>query len=121
MLDETPFEPEAFLHLADVLAADDADEAMLRSAISRAYYAVFLMVRDKAGVTGRQSAHERVRVTLSPSSHRLASLLGTMANLRNIADYDLVPAEVQHRDWRRNWEQTRLNASRALEELRRLL
>jgi hypothetical protein len=43
-----------------------------------------------------------------------------MANLRNVADYDLLPADQNLRDWRRNWGETRRNATRVLEELAKL-
>jgi hypothetical protein len=115
-----PFAPEHFLNIAEQLAGDDANEAMFRTAVGRAYYAVFLLARARSGVIGQSAAHARVRTALSPASPRLASLLGTMANLRNVADYDLLPADQNLRDWRRNWGETRRNATRVLEELAKL-
>ena len=111
------FDPLDFLRLADVLAADDADEAALRTAIGRAYYAVYLLARPKTTVQGRRSAHERVRVAISPTNHRLASLIGNMSKHRDVADYEPVPVNPQFRNWRRNRELVRRNAADALAEL----
>jgi hypothetical protein len=114
------FGPLAFLAVANALATEDADEAALRTAVGRAYYAVFLVARSRSGVMDTQFAHERVRSALSTSSTRLASVLGSMSRLRMIADYEPMPRNVQERDWRRNWEKTRRNADSVLEELARL-
>jgi hypothetical protein len=117
---QAAFDPLEFLRLADTLVTDDADEAVLRTAIGRAYYAVFLVAREKTGIHGRQYVHERVRTAISPSDSRLASILGTMASLRLIADYELVPRSPQDRNWRRNWQKTRRNAQWVIERLNAL-
>jgi hypothetical protein len=111
------FDPLDFLRLADELAADDADEAALRTAIGRAYYAVFLLARSKTPIRDRRAAHVRVRESISPTNQRLASLLGGMSRYRDIADYEPIPANPQFRDWRRNWEIIRRNANDVLDEL----
>ena len=120
MMEQPAFDPLRFLQLADELATDDADEAALRTAIGRAYYAVFLLARMQTSVAGRHLAHHRVREELSPRSQRLAALLGTMASYRDMADYDLQPANRQHQNWRRNWEHVRRNATIVLDELSKL-
>ena len=118
---QTPaFDPMSFLHLADVLATEDADEAALRTAIGRAYYAVFLLARAQTTVQGRRQAHHRVREELSPRSSRLAALLGTMASMRLLAVYELQTTNPQFQDWRRIWRNMRKNATDALEELSKL-
>ncbi len=119
-MQQPAFDPLRFLNLADELATDDADEAALRVAIGRAYYAVFLLARMQTSVEGRHQAHHRVRQELSPRSGRLAALLGTMSSYRDLADYDLQPANRQLRDWQRNWRNVRKNATEVLEELSRL-
>jgi hypothetical protein len=119
-MQQTEFDPLEFLRLADALVTDDADEATLRTAIGRAYYAVFLMARAKTGVQGRRNAHERVREAISPVNDRLAALLGTIATSRYYADYELQPANANFSDWRRNWDRVRRNVTSVLEELRTL-
>jgi hypothetical protein len=111
------FDPLDFLQLADELAADDADEAALRTAIGRVYYAVFLLARSKTPIRDRRAAHVRVRESISPTNQRLASLLGGMSKYRDVADYEPTPASSQFRDWRRNWELVRRNADDVLDEL----
>jgi uncharacterized protein (UPF0332 family) len=114
------FDPLAFLALADELVESDADEATLRTAIGRAYYALFLIARSKTSVQGRRNVHERVRVELGTQDRRLASLLGDVAYLRLVADYELVPFNHQFRDWAKNWERARKSVSIALQMLERL-
>lgn len=116
-MQETDFDPLEFLRLADALVTDDTDEAALRTAIGRAYYAVFLLARAKTGVQGRRYAHERVREAISPVNGRLASLLGTISTTRDYADYELRPANKDFIDWTRNWERVRRNVTSVLEEL----
>lgn len=111
---EDTFEPLDFLRLADTLATPDANEAALRTAIGRAYYAMFLLARQKTSVQGRRSAHTRVREAISPTNQRLASLLGGMSEYRDVADYEPVPSNPQFRNWRRNWEHVRRNADDVL-------
>lgn len=111
------FDPLLFLQLADELATADADEATLRTAVGRAYYAVFLLARSKVGVHGRHNIHERVRQTISPVNSRAASLLGSIAYVRFVADYELQPNNPRYRNWRRNWERVRNDVVNVLDEL----
>ena len=111
------FDPLSFLRLADELVTDDADEATLRTAVGRAYYAVFLIARSRVSVHGRHNIHERVRQAISPESTRAASLLGSIAHVRFIADYELYPANPVYRNWRRNWERVRSDITKVLGEL----
>jgi len=115
-----PFDPMDFLRLADHLATDAADEATLRTAIGRAYYAMFLLARPKTNVQGRRSAHARIREAISPTNQRLAALLGGMSRIRDVADYEPDPINPQFRNWRRNWEHVRRNVDEVLYELRTL-
>jgi hypothetical protein len=119
-MQRTEFDPLDFLRLADALVDDGADEATLRTAIGRAYYAVFLLARSKTGVQERRNAHERVREAISPVNHRLASLLGTISTARYYADYELSPVNDDFADWNRNWERVRRNVISVLAELEAL-
>jgi hypothetical protein len=116
-MQEAEFDPLEFLRLADALVTDDADEATLRTAIGRAYYAVFLLARAKTDVRGRRQVHERVRVAISPVNDRLAALLGTISTARYVADYEIRPTNENFTDWKRNWERVRRNVASVLEEL----
>ncbi len=90
------FNPAGFLELASSLARRNrANQAELRSAISRAYYSVFLYARERLMAAGRISP------TGSPTDHglvveRLRSLGGPQGDQvdklrkrRNQADYNL--------------------------------
>lgn len=55
-LTPTPFKPSDFLRLAKELSTRRDDEAALRSAVSRAYYAAFWVARDV--VSRRTGLHE---------------------------------------------------------------
>jgi hypothetical protein len=116
-MQQPDFDPMAFLRLADEIVTDDDDEAILRTAVSRVHYAVFLIARSKVNVEGRRNADERVREAISPVNDRAASLLGSMSYLRLVADYELLPQREMFRNWRRNWQQVRRNADKLLQEL----
>lgn len=88
--------PEDFLVLAERLAAGP-DEASLRSAISRAYYAIFHMVLDDLGPIveiPRDAAGHRIlgrclRNCGLPQAVTLAQTLDTLRDSRNVCDYRL--------------------------------
>lgn len=116
-MERREFDPMGFMRLADSLATDDADEATLRTAVGRLYYAVFLLARAKTGLEGQRQIHERVRIAISAHNRSLGSQLGTLGHLRNVADYEIYPIAAQDRDWRNNWEIARRNANRVLRNL----
>lgn len=119
-MEQPEFDPMEFIRLADALATHDANEAALRTAVGRLYYAVFLLARAKTGVTDQRQSHERVRTALSSHDRSLASQLGTLGHLRNVADYEMQPQIVQDRNWRNNWSNARRNARRILQSLEAL-
>jgi len=96
------FDPRRYFVLAkDVLAASD-DEAALRTALGRAYYAAFLVAREyvdareiAAGPRSgrRMGSHERVIFSVGAIPDDLAitmrSRLFRLKRLRTNADYDL--------------------------------
>ena len=98
------FEPTEFLRVAYALATEDADEAALRTAVGRAYYALFLIARDKLGVVTTEKVHGEVIGILNRRNRtRIANQLSSLLNLRLAADYQLVPEREYERDWRSNW------------------
>lgn len=82
------FQPEALLKLADELALRP-DEASLRSAASRAYYAVFLIGRAIANIHSRSpDVHAKTQDHFHQIGCKsIADLLGELRQRRNAADY----------------------------------
>jgi uncharacterized protein (UPF0332 family) len=82
-----------FYHLAcELREAANGDDAKLRSAISRAYYAAFLVARDKANISSRGAdGHSRVIKHYSqiPTDAVVANWLNDLKMDRQAADYDL--------------------------------
>lgn len=90
-----------FLEIAKVLAKEPGQEyqqAYYRTAISRAYYAVFCFCRDKKGLTtykpqkrGDYGTHEKVIRTYKEDLLNYHKKIGTkldeLRRWRNIADY----------------------------------
>jgi uncharacterized protein (UPF0332 family) len=103
-----PFDPRRFLTLAESLAQTD-DEAQLRTAVGRAYYAVFLMARDRVGVPDTLEApHSAVRRALRQRGYFLVSnLLQELFDLRVAADYQLIPHLPSDEDWSDNWDKAK--------------
>jgi uncharacterized protein (UPF0332 family) len=88
------------LDIADALPKMELDvgrEALLRSAVSRAYYAAFGTARAHAGIlraSTRKSAAEHGELAsfyakrFGDSGEQIALLLNRMRTFRNAADYD---------------------------------
>ena len=99
---------EAIFQLAQELAAlagETGDEIKLRSAVSRAYYAVFLLAREKMRVVGEHDVHAEVQRRIN---RRYGSSIGDylyqMRRRRVAADYEFPPSDPDIRDWKANWE-----------------
>lgn len=116
-------EPAAFLQLARALhapgpapeqlvaleATTPPSAAELRSALSRAYYAAFLVANEmlctacEQALPATASAHDLVPKMLNNSQHRpfrkVASSLARLRHARNKADYDLTPNETERPDY----------------------
>ena len=103
-----PFRPQQFMEVARSLASAPTDEPRLRAAVSRAYYAVFLMVRDKAHLTGKESVHERAKIAAASRSSAAGGTFQTLRELRTHADYVLKPGDPgydpAYDDWEDNWK-----------------
>ena len=103
-----PFQPQQFLEVARDLAAAPTTEAKLRAAVSRAYYAIFLMVRDKAHIIGKDSVHERAKTAVTAKSSAAGGTFQTLRELRTHADYVLRPGDLgfdpAYDDWEDNWK-----------------
>ncbi len=87
------FEWEDFLDLAEVLAAEQDNEAAARSAISRASYATFHAGRDYLIRTGipidrSRNAHLQVQEALRNKSESVGQVVKRLHVWRKYADYD---------------------------------
>lgn len=94
------FDPVGFFQLAeDLHGSQTSNEAHIRSAISRAYYASFLCARNAAGITGTSSdTHQKVSEHyLKNKKAKLANQLKSLRIKRNDADYD-TSKTLQRRD-----------------------
>ncbi|WP_110710523.1 HEPN domain-containing protein [Salinicola sp. CR57] len=87
--------PDRLLTIAqEQLDASSTDQARLRSAINRAYYAAFLTARayceEKKLATGTGASHEKVIGSLLDRRDlsRYGNQLNDMKRLRHKADYD---------------------------------
>jgi uncharacterized protein (UPF0332 family) len=102
------FDPRRYLSLAETVLAVSDDEAALRSALSRAYYAAFLVAReyvDDRGIRGRPrsgrrlGSHERVIFSVGAipddAAITMRSILFGLKRLRTSADYDLDYADAE--------------------------
>ncbi|MBI4339114.1 MAG: hypothetical protein HY680_04080 [Chloroflexi bacterium] len=87
------FDPDDFWQLVQALVATPTpSEAASRTAASRAYYALYLTVRERLGLptAGEAADHGRVLAELRNRGRwRLAQAMGSLRRLRNQADYDL--------------------------------
>jgi hypothetical protein len=114
-----PFDPLAFLVLAQQLASQDRDEARLRTAVGRAYYALFLIAREKTSVRKRRNVHKEVINALKKRKAywSTADMLRMLFRLRTVADYELLPKDAAERNWTRNWSMAQYLINRILPKL----
>lgn len=87
------FEWEDFLDLAESLASQPSNEAAARSAISRAYYAVFhagrhYLVRAGIPIDRSRNAHVQVQDELEKKSETIGQVVKRLHVWRKYADYD---------------------------------
>ncbi len=97
------FNPMKFLEVA-IKLAENGDEANLRTAVGRAYYAVFLVTRDKLGIKATEDSHKKVLEALHKRNHiTLKDQLKAVRDLRTVADYEMIPENENCRNWETNW------------------
>ena len=90
------FDPREFFNLASQFCSLSADEAHLRTSISRSYYASFLTTRERLATYGYYTPlgtgadHSGVIDALARLGRRpLRDKLDSLRQLRTRADYDL--------------------------------
>jgi len=78
-----------FLQVAsDLLKHSQAGEGHYRSAVSRQYYALFLLARNKLSIDDdTQDAHRAVIEALQAKSGKAGNYLASLRKERNLADY----------------------------------
>lgn len=115
-----PLDPLAFLSLARELGSRNDDEAGLRTAVGRAYYALFLVGREKehGAIKGRKDVHRQVieAVKRRRGYRSTADQLDTLRRMRTVADYDLLPDDA-NRNWADNWSRAQELVDRILPRL----
>ena len=102
------FQPSDYYDVANKLVSESPDEACFRAAVSRTYYAVFLMVRDKARLVGGDDVHARAKKAVSAKSFTEGSRFQELREMRTHADYVLKPGDEKYKsdydDWPENWK-----------------
>jgi len=117
---EAPFDPLQFLELARELGKSD-DQSKLRTAVGRAYYAVFLITRDKLSVVAGEKTHKEVFDTLyRRRKFTIRDQLMTLYDLRQIADYNMDPENDHCKNWKNNWVRQEKLADVLLPQIQRL-
>lgn len=118
--DPVPFDPAQFLRVAAMIGSSEANEAMLRTAVGRAYYAVFLTARDRLGVVISEKVHSEVIRLLTRRDRKLGNQMFFLLNLRLAADYQMVPERESQQDWQINWRRAQDIAAFLLPKLERI-
>jgi uncharacterized protein (UPF0332 family) len=114
----TPFDTSSLYALAQELAYRSSDEVRLRTAVNRAYYAVFLLAREKARIRGTHDVHVRViEAVRQRKGQNLANLLFHLKRLRTVADYQITPIRTTDQDWQQNWRYASSIVRRLLPEI----
>ena len=81
------FDPSDFLDLARELGKNN--EARIRTAVGRAYYASFLAIRNSMAIEEKTpEVHRKVLSMLYKKNAVIANKLHYLRRQRNIADYD---------------------------------
>ena len=86
-----PLDPASFYALAGgLLNSENADEAVYRTVIGRAYYAAFLFARNQAGIRTSTGAVHQITIDryLELGKSGIANRLGQLRIARTEADYD---------------------------------
>ncbi|MCM8536752.1 MAG: hypothetical protein NE334_12515 [Lentisphaeraceae bacterium] len=86
--------PVDLLDYADeILAKDEVSRAEIRAAISKSYYAVFLLVRDHFKITTKVAVHDEVLDKLKSLKISLSRDLYSGKKTRQRADYQITESD----------------------------
>jgi len=121
-----PSDSRAIMDLAlelGQLAQADKNEFKYRSAVSRAYYAVFLLARDTMNVPASDSHSVHTDVQNAFKQREPSKLVRDdyhkLKELRKSADYDF-PAKEDHKEWDKNWQFAATKAPWLLDKCKKL-
>jgi hypothetical protein len=112
-----PFQPSEYFQVAQELAAHAPSEAHLRAAVSRAYYAIFLIARDKAHLVGKERLHQMTKAAIQARSFAAGGEYESLRQLLVQADYLLFPDDPAYEDWTTNWRDADYYATSLLDFL----
>ena len=133
----TPFDPIEFYNLSKSLA-NNTDEACLRTAVGRAYYAIHLYakslpkieaeIRTLANTQNTQNtlrSHEIViqavqNLETASTATATSEKFKALKRLRVTADYYMLPHSIGERDWSANYKRAQILADDLLVELYKL-
>ncbi len=102
--------PQEFLVLAQELAQRDNEEICLRTAVNRAYYSLFLTVRDQCQIPGtKKKKHTEVIAYVKKVNYAAGSKLDAVFKARKMADYVLSPSQGLS-FWKNEWHKIELLA-----------
>ena len=96
------------------------DEADLRTAVSRLYYALFHCAKDRLGVSGKKFIHKKVVTEVKKRDAATGSQLNALKRLRTSADYEVVPTGRVSGNWKANWRRAQGIATHILPKLQKL-
>jgi hypothetical protein len=99
------FDPLRFLAVAQGLACPAADESQLRTAVGRAYYALYLLARERLGERAGKGERMKTMTALNRRDPALKQKLALLEKLRVAADYHLVPQAPYDGTWEENWSE----------------
>jgi len=102
-----PFDPVRYLSLAQELALSTENEAKLRTAVGRAYYALHLLAREKLGIKPSSKEHRIERNHLDKEDPGAALKMNALEGWRVVADYQLLPSDPTRHNWQENWAEVR--------------
>lgn len=110
----SPFDPNEFFITARALASEDHSEACLRSAVGRAYYAAFLVARERVqalrpGALRRSTKrgwHQAVIAELKSIDRTAGDQLDSVRKLRVSADYYIESKDSGTALWQTQWHKT---------------
>lgn len=121
------FDPEDYVSLSQVNSLTSCSEAQQRTAMSRLYYAAFLLSREfisakrKAPFTTARSVHQDVVREMKTWDYDLGADLDQLRQARNDADYDLtMPLETVMQDYSSHYDNARHLISTIRREWKRM-
>ena len=112
-----PLSPKRIFALAQDLSKSPEEER-LRAAVGRAYYAVFLTARGKLRITSRSGVHSIVENEIMNKDWHVGILFKNLRQLREIADYQFPPDDMNFDNWTDNWIDAEDTANKILIAMR---